>query len=451
MRILIYGINFSPELTGVGKYSGEMAEWLAARGHLVRVVTAPPHYPHWQVSNGYSRWGYRRERRVFFGSSTGILEVLRCPLWVPRAPRGWRRILHLASFALTSIPAMLAQVFWKPEIVLIIEPSFLCAPLALCVARLSQAAAWLHVQDFELDAAFELGDLSNQLVKRAVRKAERFLMRRFDRVSAISKRMLEQLPRKGVDSSRGILFQNWVDTSEIHPLPGPHEWRKKLGIPKLTVVALYSGSMGKKQGLELLAAASQRLATRPDIQFIFCGGGSYRETLEITCSQSSNVTFLPLQPAERLNDLLGMADIHLLPQRADAADLVMPSKLTGMLSSGRAILATAHPGTQLAVELEGRGVVTPPGDVAAFVSALIQLADDGEQRRRLGEEARMYAVHYLDREEILCRFELNLLDVCGQALPQTGESTSAAEATGFRRFEDLEIPLVTEKSRSSKF
>jgi colanic acid biosynthesis glycosyl transferase WcaI len=129
----------------------------------------------------------------------------------------------------------------------------------------------------------------------------------------------------------------------------------------------------------------------------------------------------------------------------------MPSKLTGMLSSGRAILATAHPGTQLAVELEGRGVVTPPGDVAAFVSALIQLADDGEQRRRLGEEARMYAVHYLDREEILCQFELDLLDVCGQALPQTGESTSAAEATGFRRFEDLEIPLVTEKSRSSKF
>ena len=49
MRILIHGINFSPELTGIGKYSGEMAEWLVAQGHEVRVVTAPPYYPEWRV------------------------------------------------------------------------------------------------------------------------------------------------------------------------------------------------------------------------------------------------------------------------------------------------------------------------------------------------------------------------------------------------------------------
>lgn len=49
MKILLYGINYSPELTGIGKYSGEQARWLAAQGHAVRVVTAPPYYPQWQV------------------------------------------------------------------------------------------------------------------------------------------------------------------------------------------------------------------------------------------------------------------------------------------------------------------------------------------------------------------------------------------------------------------
>ena len=49
MKILLYGINFAPELTGTGKYMGEMAAWLAARGHDVRVVTAPPYYPAWAV------------------------------------------------------------------------------------------------------------------------------------------------------------------------------------------------------------------------------------------------------------------------------------------------------------------------------------------------------------------------------------------------------------------
>ena len=39
MKILINGINHSPELTGIGKYTGEMVKWLTEQGHEVRVVT----------------------------------------------------------------------------------------------------------------------------------------------------------------------------------------------------------------------------------------------------------------------------------------------------------------------------------------------------------------------------------------------------------------------------
>ena len=53
MKILIYGLNYHPELTGIGKYTGEMAEWFAKRGHKVRVVTAPPYYPRWKVDKKY--------------------------------------------------------------------------------------------------------------------------------------------------------------------------------------------------------------------------------------------------------------------------------------------------------------------------------------------------------------------------------------------------------------
>ena len=80
MRILIYGINYSPELTATGKFSGEMGSWLAAQGHQVRAVVAPPYYPEWAVHEGFSAALYRRER------IDGVL-VYRCPLFVPRAPR----------------------------------------------------------------------------------------------------------------------------------------------------------------------------------------------------------------------------------------------------------------------------------------------------------------------------------------------------------------------------
>jgi colanic acid biosynthesis glycosyl transferase WcaI len=413
MRILINSINFSPELTGVGKYTGEMAEWLAMQGHEIRVVTTPPHYPQWRILDGYSSWRFRRERHVPAAESGGTLEVFRCPVWIPRVPRGWKRILHLASFSLSNWPAMLRQNRWRPDIALLIAPTLFCAPQVLCMAWLSGATTWLHVQDFEIDAGFQLADFSSGQLKRWVHALERFFLSKFDRISAISLRMVERLSAKGVDPERLVLFPNWVNSSEIYPMPTPSPFRKELGIPPRATVALYSGNMGKKQGLDLLIEASRRLAFRSDIQFVFCGDGSYREKFVPVAENARNVKILPLQPAERLNHLLNVADIHLLPQLSGAADLVMPSKLAGMMASGRPIVATALPGTQLFGALEGRGLVTPPGDVDAFVAALTRLAEDPCLRKLMGEEARKYAVAHLDRDEILHKFELSMFETCG--------------------------------------
>jgi colanic acid biosynthesis glycosyl transferase WcaI len=77
LRILIVGLNFSPEPTGVGKYSGEMAAWLASRGHRVTAVSAPPYYPFWRIGEGYRAWRWQRER-------VGGTSVIRCPLYVPQ-------------------------------------------------------------------------------------------------------------------------------------------------------------------------------------------------------------------------------------------------------------------------------------------------------------------------------------------------------------------------------
>ncbi len=69
MKILVYGINYSPELTGIGKYTGEMVEWLAAQGHEVRVITAPPYYPQWQVGENYSAWQYKQRKPSWCGAA----------------------------------------------------------------------------------------------------------------------------------------------------------------------------------------------------------------------------------------------------------------------------------------------------------------------------------------------------------------------------------------------
>jgi colanic acid biosynthesis glycosyl transferase WcaI len=429
MRILINSINFAPELTSTGKYTGEMAEWLAERGHEVRVVSAPPHYPQWRTAEGYCSWRFKREKLNASAKSPSGVDIFRCPLWIPRVPRGWRRILYLASFSVSSWPVMLMQIFWRPDVVLLIEPTFFCSPQTLCVARLSGAVAWLHVQDFEVDVAFELQDLSSRKLHQAVRMLEHFLLGRFNRASAISGRMVERLSSKGVDTLKTFLFPNWVDTSEIYPLITPSPMRRELGISEQAIVALYSGNMGLKQGLHLLIEASRWLVHRSDITFVLCGEGPHRNALVEMAAKARNISFLPLQPTGRLNELLNMADIHLIPQVAGAADLVMPSKLTGIMASGKAVLATAHEGTQLAKVLAGRGVCTRPGDVTAFTAAVARLADDRELRLQLGREARKYALTHLNRDDILTRFELSLMEACGRSVTGAQIKITASENT----------------------
>lgn len=405
MKILLYGINFAPELTGIGKYTGEMAAWLAARGHSVRVVTAPPYYPAWQVSIGFNARHYTTE--VWQG-----VTVYRAPLWVPRQPGGLKRLLHLASFALASLPVLLRQWRWRPDVVWVVEPPLFCAPAAVALAGLTGAKAWLHVQDYEVDAAFDLGLLKGVLLRRWVAAGERWLMQRFDRVSTISGRMLDLARSKGVDAARLVLFPNWVDISAIQPLVEPSPYRAELGIAADAVVALYSGNMGGKQGLEVLADAAVLLQTLPQVQFVLCGGGAGRADLVARCQGLPNVRFLDLQPMERLGDLLGLADIHLLPQRADAADLVMPSKLTGMLASGRAVVATAHANTELGRVVSTQcGMIVPPEDGAALAEAICTLAANPQQRAALGLAARAYAEKELDKNAVLGRFEVALQEL----------------------------------------
>ena len=204
VKILVHGIFFAPVLTGVGKYTGEMASWLASRGHEVRVVTAPPYYPDWRVSPGYRAGRYATER--WQGA-----RVWRCPVWVPARPGGLARLLHLASFATSSFPVMVRQLLWRPDVVLVVEPPLFCAPTGWLVARLCGARAWLHVQDYEVDAAFELGLLRGATVRRMATVWERSLMRRFDRVSTISQRMPSVRRQKECDRSGWCRFPTgWI-------------------------------------------------------------------------------------------------------------------------------------------------------------------------------------------------------------------------------------------------
>ncbi|MET3665591.1 WcaI family glycosyltransferase [Caulobacter sp. 1776] len=397
--ILVLGINYAPDLIGISKYTTELCEELVRRGYSVSVVTAPPYYPAWQVPAEY--------RKGWWTSDLNGVEVHRVPIFVPPNPTGLTRLLHLLSFSLASfLPCVSLAVRSRPQHVISVAPSLLSAPVALLAAKICGARTWLHIQDFEVDAAFELGMLQGAAPRRLALGLERAILRSFDRVSTISGNMLKLLSRKGVEPGAAIELRNWVDIDTIVPLPSSNTaFRKELGLAESDIVALYSGNMAAKQGLEVLAEVATLLEKETrSVKLILCGRGPLRNELFVRCKGLSNVHFLDLQPLERLSELLSTADIHLLPQRPEAADLVLPSKLTGMLASGRPIVAMANEGTALADEVDGCGVVVRPSDAADMVSAIKALSVDAALRSNLGKEARKRAESRWQKRNIIDRF-----------------------------------------------
>ncbi|EAO1002186.1 colanic acid biosynthesis glycosyltransferase WcaI [Salmonella enterica] len=401
MKILVYGINYSPELTGIGKYTGEMVAWMAREGHEVRVITAPPYYPQWKVGERYSAWRYRREE--------GEATVWRCPLYVPKQPSTLKRLLHLGSFALSSFFPLMAQRRWKPDRIIGVVPTLFCTPGMRLLATLSGARTVLHIQDYEVDAMLGLGMAGKGKrgsVARLATAFERSALRNVDNVSTISRSMMNKAREKGVAAEKILFFPNWSEVARFQDVNDADvtALRQQLGLPEGKKIVLYSGNIGEKQGLEKVIDAAERLRDRPLI-FAIVGQGGGKARLENMARERSlpNIKFLPLQPYDVLPALLKMGDCHLVVQKRGAADAVLPSKLTNILAVGGNAVITAKPHTelgQLCARYPGIAVCVEPESTDALVNGISQAL----AMPKNNTTAREYAERTLNKENVLRQF-----------------------------------------------
>jgi colanic acid biosynthesis glycosyl transferase WcaI len=329
-------------------------------------------------------------------------------------------LIHLASFALSSLPVLLAQRKWRPDVVLTVAPAFFCAPGALLLGKLCGEATttWLHIQDFELDAAFELGMLKGKWIRKLAENWERKTLQGFSKISTISEAMRQRAIGKGVENKRTCLLPNWVDLKEIQPQGlkqrASNPYRSELSINNSAIVLLYSGSMNNKQGLDLLTKVIHILIGDQDLVWLLAGEGPTKAKLKKSVEGLRNVKVLPLQPVTSINEWLNIADIHLLPQKEDAADLVMPSKLLGILASGRPLVASSPADSELGKLTEEAGIRVEPGDAEGFATAIRRLSRDRELRTNLGSRGRQLVEERYCRETLLEEMEADLLGEISQ-------------------------------------
>lgn len=413
--ICLFSLNYAPEPIGIGPYSQGWAEALAEREHRVQVVCGVPYYPQWTRLEGYPS--------AFHESIEQGVAVLRVPHYIPARPSGARRLLHYASFAANAARGIRRALGdEKVDAVIAVAPALMAAPVALQLARRCSALSWLHVQDFEVEAALATG-LMPRWASGAGAGLEQAVLRRFDRASSIAPGMMRKLAEKR-GHARGLHeLRNWAEPAvggEAADGPG---MRRALGLPSGTL-ALYSGNLARKQGIGVILETAEALQGQTGLCFVICGEGPAAAEVKAAAERLPNLHYRPLQPRERLPDLLAMADLHLLPQIAGAADLVLPSKLANMLASGRPVVATADAGTSLAQEVEGCGLVVPAGDAPAFAASVARLMADDGLRAKLGQSARERAAARWSKATLVTAFAETLEQALAeqalaeQALPE---------------------------------
>ncbi|MDF9799722.1 colanic acid biosynthesis glycosyl transferase WcaI [Catalinimonas alkaloidigena] len=415
MRILVYGINYYPELTGIGKYTTEMCEWLTRQGHQIEVISALPYYPEWDVHEDYKGKGWHSE--VING-----VRVHRGPFYVPKNVSGYTRLLHEFSFLASSAWSWMKQLPRNFDLVLCIYPPLPIGVFPLLCKWLKGTPFVFHIQDLQVDAARQLGIIRRKGLLNFLEGFERYFMRRADLVTTISEGMRKKVLAKGVAKDRLKLFPNWVDTQRLFPYDEAEKpgLKQQYGYQPGDKIVLYSGNLGEKQGLDsLLRAAAIAQEKQSELKFFVVGEGAAKKSLLALKEELrlENVRFAPLVPKKELPDLLNMADLHVILQKKGATDLVMPSKLGGILACGGVPLVAAEERSSLRrlIEEHRMGVLA---DAENELSLLYSIEQYFAKRSQVdySAHARQYARQYLCIDSILTRFESDLAEVGGQLM-----------------------------------
>jgi colanic acid biosynthesis glycosyl transferase WcaI len=417
MRVVVWGINYAPEITGIAPHNVALCEFLLGQGADVEMVTTFPYYPAWK-KNPQDRHLLFRIDRV-----NGV-PVHRCWHFVPAQVSAWKRIIHEATFVMTSTLRVLSLP--RADVYVIASPPLLLGMAAWFVTLFKRAPFIFHVQDLQPDAAVGLGMLKTGWLTRALYWLEEFAYKHAARVSGISEEILAAFRRKGVLEVKLILFPNAIALPSEADFPTRGRFRAKHGFSADEFLAIYAGNLGIKQGLDILLEAAALLRAERNIRIVIAGDGAMREALEheTRSRDLANISLLPLQFGEDYKELLVDADVSLITQQSGSGNAFFPSKLLVTLAYASPVITVADEGSALAeaVREGGFGRNLTPGKPAEVASSFRELAGgplrnnetDRQLLRNWGKAGRKY-VERFERGRILAKFFAELKSLARQA------------------------------------
>jgi colanic acid biosynthesis glycosyl transferase WcaI len=418
MRVLIIGINYRPEPTGIGPYTAGLAEHLAARGDEVTVITGLPSYPGWRLAHG-------TPRRLLATERLGGVTVIRSAHYIPARQTAVKRALYEGTFGLTALVASLRLD--RPDAILGVIPSLSGGILARLTGQRLHAPYGLLFQDLMGPAAQQSGMAGGGAVAKATSAAEAWAAADARAIGVVAETFSPYLASLGVPAEWIHHVPNWSRLAR--PTLASAETRRRFGWPDDLQVVLHTGNMGLKQGLEQVVDAARLAADRAEpVRFVLVGDGSQAEALRAAGEGIPTLEFLPVQPQGLHASFLAAADVLLLSERATQLDMSLPSKLTSYFAAGRPILAAVGLSGASAREIDqaGAGLTVPAGDAGSILDALARLRTDAAFAARLAAAGPPYAEANLGAAACLARSAAFVDAIAADGTPTPATMRAAA-------------------------
>jgi len=399
MRVVFLNRYFFPDHSATAQILSDLAFHLADRGEQVEVITSR------QLYDDPAATLPRRE--CVRGVNVHRVSASR---FGRHALLG--RGLDYASFYAASAVKLLSIARRGDVVVVKTDPPMLSV-LASALAPLKRyrTVNWLH--DVYPEVAGELGISGLQgRFGRLLARARNASLARATMNVAIGEDMARRICGMGVPQDRMLVIANWTDDDEIKPSdPAGNPLRREWSLEGKFVVG-YSGNLGRAHDIATLLDAAERLRARPDIVFLFIGGGRGLRDLESESLKRNLGTFRfqPYQPRENLSLSLGAADVHWLSLKTGLDGLLLPSKFYGIAAAGRPILVIGSPEGEFAklVAHHHCGFCVAPGNGEELARVILSLSDNPSERRQLGENARRMLDESLTKSHAFRRWRSTL-------------------------------------------